>query len=455
MYYLDELAKDEFNYLKNCKETMKKYFTKFFGEKYFNQISERIDITSIICVNDKINVAIVDLIDDEIDLLLDKWFSNICKAKINKENKSHYYNGLRAIANMLNSGYYDTVAGIIISNFTNDATLSNNKFFLEELKNSYESKYAHIINSLKKIKKELKDSKEFKNLLEDVDNEAYEMLTYLTETQGKEVLNKCKFQLKNNVYIKEILSNYKGENKEYVKQVMTEVLFSFFNPLNAKEIAFQYQSQQNANGVFIDCCIFPNAKYLNTNIFVHELTHVISKSLKIVGDKVISKNGIEFDSTDDDRKYALFNEILTDYYADIIVRQMEKDNVNLFLQAKTLSSYSLAFPLVENLLNKHLDLFKTCYISKDLRLEKIVGKENLKNLDELCVNYISYARTLIKTKKPLIDSYLDGLKYAKNMNIDNLTGTEIKYYNCFLKMEELSNKIDNKIENYNAKINAL
>jgi len=110
---------------------------------------------------------------------------------------------------------------------------------------------------------------------------------------------------------------------------------------------------------------------------IHELTHVMQTNMRLskINPKEIS--GFQVDD-----KSGAFNEIVTDFLAQRMVKQVLPKNASLPILKSYKSSYSEAFCLLKDFLLQNEKLLKECQFSRDAPklLAKKIGKDNYKQL---------------------------------------------------------------------------
>lgn len=437
--FLDEIEKNEVEYVKFCKDKVKDYFIKFFGEKYKNQIERRFIDTPIIFV-DKIHQKtetnqITTRIDDEINYLYRNWFFksfeniDINSSVVDDDNFAIFEQSL-----------WEEDEEIIQKVFKKISRTNHilSKKEIENCKNIFEKEYEDDINKLTILQFKLIDEAE-----KDVDK----ILTFE--------------DLKKNKYI----ANNFNELTEFKKHSLFRVYLNFISDISSTNGSFVCHSDINVkntndikNREKFKYIIYKDIRTIYQQTFIHELLHAVSTcenvkktehcvkttykcGLKVGEDVFTNQNPTKRERIANENTF--LNEVLTDYFAYDITKQMIDNNDKLFLSKMLGSSYSSCFVLVQPLFDKYKEEFKECYISRDYtKIYKFLGENNLKELNHLLDDFSSYAQTYIDKQITETKTFEQGLKDSFLPESPFIYPVINKYNRCFKRMNELMQNIE-------------
>ena len=200
--------------------------------------------------------------------------------------------------------------------------------------------------------------------------------------------------------------------------------------------------------------LFPELKILDLSLFLHELNHAISHNIiknnyTICSIAGINKKEENSETNKSAEKYYFLNEIITDYFVGKMnIKSMEDNKVLMHSSAK--SSYSRCFVLIESFMRKYFKETKECFINSDSDLfEKLFGKHNLEALEQLFKDFSGYSQTMLEKNGTIIENFEEGFKEAMKIDDAILPSYVTKYFNSFLKMENLMQSIERYQKNNN------
>ena len=213
----------------------------------------------------------------------------------------------------------------------------------------------------------------------------------------------------------------------------------------------------------VEYIIYEYITSVTQSAFVHELLHCISSQVFLHEHRIYRtnedieracKSGLKFNFITKNKyiiiKNKLLNEVFTDYVAINITDQMCKDNLELFSKKITDSIYSYCFVLIKPLFDKYFDAFKDFYLNDDeTKLDNFFGKENINELDDILNNFLGYSKSLDQKgvlNRLNCNTFKDGLNERKTSNDKEIKIVLKKYYNSFVQMKNLMEKIDTHVE---------
>lgn len=325
---------------------------------------------------------------------------------------------------------------------TIDAILSKNPFRyvnLNNVKNLLDFLGIEYERNDKDYEKILKNEK-LKNILSDQD--FYENFNRLKiERYTKEI--------ENNVFFKDFIDNLIKNNNLYnVNKIVDSVVNFIFSNSNAGYVQMVSEGEKSYN-----LCVLPQAFDLNDALLLHEFTHIVetdfyrdengelnykvgfieatlkeTKENYDVKEMVKNKlqNSIEDDNEenqiDEDEINTYFNEVVTDYLACKIYNIFREKNRPIGLrEGQFLSSYSLAFPLIQGFLEDNLEEIKACRISSDSNaFRKLIGEDCYR---KIAINLYKFKQIINKNNFSNMD-ILKNIARKTNLDINNL-------YDCF------------------------
>ena len=436
--FLDEIEKDEIKYANFCKDKVKDYFIKFFGEKYRNQIERRFIDTPIIFVDknhQKIEAYdISSRIGDEINYLYRNWFFKSFKnidinpSVVDDDNFAIFEEALLEED--------EEIVQKVFKKITSTEYILSKKE-IENCKNIFEKEYEDDINKLTILQIKLIDEAE-----KDV-----EKITTFED-------------IKKNKYIANNFNNL-TENK---KHCLFRAYLNFLSDINTNG-SFVFHSDidvKNINGIKdrekFKYILYKDLRLTYQQTFIHELLHAVSScenvkkrdlciktiykcGLKVGEDVFTNQNPTKRERIVNENTF--LNEVLTDYFAYDITRQMIDNNDKLFLSKMLGSSYSNCFVLVQPLFDKYKEEFKQCYISRDYtKIYKFLGGNNLKELNHLLDDFSSYAQTYLDKQITQTKTFEQGLKDSLLPESPFIHPVINKYNRCFKRMNELMQNIE-------------
>lgn len=433
--FIDEIEKDEIGYVNKAKEKVKEYFLEFFDEKYKDQIEHRLKNTPLVFV-EKNHAKMPDTffssrINIEINFLYKTWirkcFSDIdlnCEVNDIKIFEEFLYSDINE--------FYDKL---------------NNKFQI--ITNSDKNITKKQINSCKKI---------FENEFEEKINElSFLKLKMLEDNKNASLINSTE-ELKQNKFIKQFYDDINEIEKSILLRSYNNFIdLSLGNGSLIGHVKTSFKNSEFSASKFY-YILYKDSRITFLQTFVHELIHAISSSFEVIDNNeysfILEKCGIEEKKSSllmqgkKDIKNMLINEILTDYFAFLITQKMQQNGDEFFLSSLNNSSYSQCFVLVKPLMDKYLDKFKDCFMSKtSCGMQNLIGEQNLNNLNTLVEDFLGYCNYLRTNKLGLAHNFEEGLKEAKKPESLYVNQVVTKYNKCFLRMENLMKNIDEHINN--------
>ncbi len=173
---------------------------------------------------------------------------------------------------------------------------------------------------------------------------------------------------------------------------------------------------------------FPN------NIFVHELLHGITT----MKDGDLYKVGVA--PGFGESKYVALNEVLTDYFATKIHTQMKNNNELVGDPKIPLSVYALAFSYLGKIIDDNIEVFKEAMMSGDpAYLEKKVGKANCEKLLAIA-NCLQGKNQYVKTYNPNDVSTAMYGKAEDMIDAKNLRGEAEQLYRDIKQVQDGTEK---------------
>lgn len=434
--FLDEINKNELEYLEKLKSLAKETFIDFYGEIYREKIEDKIDNTPIICFDRKQidkNYAL-NKIDKERDYLMIEWFSktfdidnDIIVGDLLKE--------IETIKDEMDFSENNEELILIISDILNNNIFKNeniNNEKIEELIDNYNLNY--------------KDT--FEKLL-NLEDEIYDFYEELNDFNDFEDLKN------NNIYVQNI---YKNLN-EFEQDALLKLSNNFIKRESRGLFACHYNENEDIKLLFL-----PDLKILDLSIFMHELNHAISNRIENNNRFICSNTGINkreenFETNKVKEKYHFLNEVITDYFVSKMDIKSLEDK-KLLMNSSFKSTYSRCFILIEPFMNKYFKETKECFINSDTELfEKIFGEYNLEALEQIFKDFSGYSQTMLEKNGINFKSFKEGFNEALKIDNDNvpnyLPSYVTKYYNSFLKMQNLMDNIARYQKNNGLELNMI
>lgn len=436
MYYLEELEKDEFGYVNYCKKVAEEYFIKFFGEKYSRFIKNKLKNLPLIFLEAKNQAQAVKNIDYEYQVLLILWLGEffdynnaVSLGKIGDEKIQQ----LReyAVFSANNEQNREKIKEILTF-LCPDEEINVDFDLVERMKENYKDNYSSKMNQLLNIQMNL--------------------LNFENKYGGFEYKNYD--DLLENKYIKQIFDKLSEFQKSSLLKIVQNFIKNSTSDASFND-TFNFYNKKNK----FKACLFARPEILTTTTFVHELLHAISsQKIETYKANIFRKSGLArfiFNGVSKQGyyKYNYLDEICTDYFANEISLKIVHDkHQSLFLAKHNDSLYSFCFVLVKKLFKKHIDLLKECYITDDFnKINEVFGKENLQQLNDLLLDYTSYLDNMAKNKVnfKLPKKFDEALNKYKSLKPEDVSCDEYKYFECFDRMDKLTDKIERNIKKYN------
>jgi len=419
--FLNEIDKNEFEYLEKLKNYAIETFVKFYGEEYRGFIEEKLESTPIICYDRKgVDESFaLNKIDNEKNLLLKEWFFSVFNQK-DIRNAENLTNKIDTIKEEIDFCIDESELIETINNILNEEIFKTENI-------DYSSQIETLLKNYKFNFKNDFDTLLFFELdiLENGDKTVDRFETFYDLEQS-------------NKYVKRISDKLNESQKISLLNSS-----NFFINRDISRGLFYTDSDEYSHNEFV---AFPQLKIVDINLFLHELNHVISYNFKKEKNYNILSNGTwtrkrNLKTNQVEEKYNFLNEVITDYFVyKMDLKNLE--NKKLLFSSTTKSSYSLSFVLLEPFMDKYFHIVKECYITSDIdKLEKLFGAYNLEAFDHLLKDFSGYAKTM-QSVAYLTTDFEDGLHEAKRMEDARVPSYVTKYYNSFIKMQFLMENIE-------------
>lgn len=458
------------------------YFVEFYGEKYRKNIEERINNTQFIFISPSSDYGIDD-INKHFDDLLSNANSHEDKEYLKSEEKrlnDLYYSSPVKVANKLyNDKKNKVVTDYIISKMGIENTEQNAKkisrfvpSFVEfaladkkQLTNSEWNFNTFMLGYFAVLAGELNDSKITKvgqekilSLMGDEVEIIAKEYKKIEDEKFDKILDDENCQNLLQGILNSNVIGIKG-NVEFIKNFM----------LNESEVAGgQFTSVDPKNPtVPVSLCMISKPMDLADSVFVHEVNHIVSAGSSLISghhevrcgfsrlQTLILDNGDLIDLTGRSgwQRFEALNEVVNDYISEKIFNRMEEDGFKVGFLDKETTIYSSIFPVVEMLLEEHMDKLKETYITgKNVFAEKI-GENNFNHLADavsemlqFCKSYDKFQRAykIVKDKQEK-GGYFDIFEVAYDKSIDWQDEQVETYLKSVRKIDEIISDIDDYI----------
>ena len=419
--FLEEIDKNELEYLEKLKGYAKETFIDFYGEKNKTHIENKINSIPIICFDRKgIDTNFLfKKIDEERNGLLLEWFFNTFDIK-----------QLFSVKNL--EVKIDIIKDELDFNSNNNALIKN----INEILNFevFKTDKVDYSNKIKKLIKDYNDNYKitFNKLLEFEDEVLADVKKYVKEIKtfkDLEIMNK---------FVQNLSSSLTENQKESLLNCI-----NIFRDREQSRGFLYFDQKKDSHNEFL---VFPKLKALDFNVFMHELNHAISFKFKREKDSAVSQSGIyqrevNFENKQCKEKYDFLNEVVTDYFVSKMNIKILEDKKLLFSN-KPNSVYSYSFVLIKPFMDNYFEYIKECFIESDVdKFEKLFGAYNLEALDHLLKDFNGYAHTM-QEMSYLESDFERGVIQAKNLYDANVPSYVTEYYNSFLKMQFLMENIE-------------
>ncbi len=264
------------------------------------------------------------------------------------------------------------------------------------------------------------------------------------------------------------------ENNPTYVQLMQEIEKNNLSPVNLLKNLRTFLFVPNHTIAYVDytyrldkpnekynICVLPSIFSLDLETLIHEINHVVQCAvLKNSDYEVIFKTGLYISHFDKKSKftigsenYYLLNEVINDYTALKISKQMEQDGIHLGLHEYRKPYYTNAFPLLSEYLEEELPKLKKCLLSTNPKVfNKMIDTKELNEMATLI------ATTLRLTDKPDLFEEIEE-KIGKNANLydhldyEHLNWSEdaLKLLDCYKDTKIITRKVQesnkrNKVE---------
>lgn len=420
--FLEEIEKNQTEYIEKAKKTVIKYFIDFFGENYRDKITNKIANLPMFFI-------------DKSETML-KYFNFL----LEQERNSVYID----IFESLNLKFKNKIDNkkfllpVMIEDLLNASQLSlpkrNIKFVLDLIGKNKIEVDDELVKKIKICYDEAREKNEVINKYIEKNNLESKNLTLMHYNFDNMILDKNAKKMVENIGIlneAKILNSIDKFCDDEETDASYNILFSRVVKDGIPQIKhYKY-------------CLFPNLHQFSTFVFVHELLHAVSNNIKDgvskTGFQTIKNNAINCE---------YLNEVITEYFAENITNKMRKDKECPFFRCDIPSRYTISFNLIEPFIKKYEKEVRKIYVDEDVKkLENYFGSQNLIELTDLLIEYSCLYEMVGKDFRSL--SYIDGLKIAKNINFVPETLAVEKYMNCYRKMEKLLKNINTKQKSNN------
>ena len=415
--FLEEIDKNQIIYIEKAKNIVIKYFVDFFGENYRDKFTNILSNLPMFFI-------------DKAEIMLD--YFNFLLAR---EKEIAYIETFESLnlqfKNIKNND--KVLLSMLVSDLFNTSQQSSPKRdikFIFDLigKNKIEVD-DELVKKLKKCYDEVRDKINLINKYIEMNKIQSKKLTLKHYNFDKMLLDKNAKKMVASLGIlteDKILNNIDNfcddEESDACYNVLTTRVFN--NNIPQKKY-YKY-------------CLFPNLHQISTLVFVHELLHAVSND--IIGE--VSKTGFQI-IENDNVYYSYLNEIVTEYFAISITKNMDKNKDCPFFRHDVPSYYSRSFNLIEPFIKKYGVRIKKFYMDNNAKeFENYFGKFCLSQLNDLLLEYSGLYLNVENNFKEL--NYKDGLKLAKNDNFvpENLATEKFLY--CYRKMEKILGNINTR-----------
>ena len=221
--------------------------------------------------------------------------------------------------------------------------------------------------------------------------------------------------------------------------------------------------------------VLPKGEKFDDHTILHELNHVLASSFenitsegfdfvtgfeKIYTDFRGSKFVQEETTEKGKRTTELFNEVLNDYIASSIGKQM-KENGNKIFGSDVHSSYSMGFFVMKDFLDVYIkDIAILELQDKQQDFIKTIGKDNIFELNDKINTFMSYNsfdifNIISSINKKLVGDEIvkqsDILKNLEKIQALPLTEKERAYIDSFVNLHSFSNTLANEKQDVSEK----
>lgn len=234
-----------------------------------------------------------------------------------------------------------------------------------------------------------------------------------TKAQMKEISTEySKALIKASPYMNEIFNKLKSLNTDSCLHELYSSVYDYV----AQPIIFGafVNSFINKDDQLKSICCCPTADELTFNNLIHEMNHIVDTRLiennkdsytiatgfEILHEPKSKKYTCNITSLYDEqvknesltplaksgkRQYEALNEVVNEYFAQIISKDLAEHNVIVgTYSTHSGASYSDAFPIMKNFIDRHIDLLKECRLSNDpYAFANEIGKDNFEKLATL------------------------------------------------------------------------
>ena len=433
MYFLEELNKNEYQYVSNAKSFVTNSIAKFFGDAYNQQINERLGHCDIIFLDRK---------------------------------KRDYYSAkyfiMTELENILNDFYNNFKYYFCVDkeNFAERFKVAEFQKMLKDTTTSYKRVKTDIKNGLFDSWFGLCFKPEVKKNKQSAYNLFLNMQTYWLKYCDKKYDSLIKEQTENEkIKLAQAYATNEIQDNPYCKKLEEKDILDLY-----KEKIFNFINDKIENGISAVCqfaiiddhahclCNYPKPNKLATSTFVHELLHASSTKIFMENDNHIFKSGLLCSNLDNlsDENYCsiiALNEILTEYFNCKIIKDQKVKDLFFSYYGKTL--YNSAFCVCEPFFEKYFDKLKYFYIEGSQKeLLDYFGKENILKIDEIVSTLMEcagdYGFDIYR-----VSSFNEGLENSKKPERCTSFSCQYTYYKCFKQMDEVIKNIGKKLNTNN------
>ncbi len=169
--------------------------------------------------------------------------------------------------------------------------------------------------------------------------------------------------------------NIPEQEKDILKTKIAEYV------LDSETEGFSFHTK-TSSGENTRICVLPPLTKLNDAVIFHEISHIVNSPLsEAYNGKYTAKSGFTLYVGDENMENKDLDEIITDYFALKTQKIAKNDNFQICHNRNELSSYSCAFLLFQNFLEKYKKDIIKCRMSDDPNIiNRTFGEENVEAL---------------------------------------------------------------------------
>ena len=461
------------------------YYVKFYGEKYREVITDRLNHTIFVFAEnqsykygEKIEKRFNDLIEKDIALggenkeYLEKEKEKVLKlfysARPRRYRKELENNCINYVTYYLKEVFrLENVRSPEIKQLAKDyiplLKVGRNSYFKVYENNNEKHQFNDLITNIAKLKGF--------NSAEEYSPEMTEGIKYLSSIKKT---NALKSQLQ--IYI----DDYKNKMSEVVRDTVreivragiaysSEVIEEIEDYINFGDglIALTTVSINLENPKYPICiCCNNEPLMLDDRSFIHEVNHAVTCHASYKDDFFHTKCGITEDTyyvfnldcikkVSDDDRLTSFDEIINDYLSLKIYKIAEEDGFSIGGHEEIESLYSAAFPLFGRFLERNLEDIKDIVLNEDGKaMERYLGAKNLTKLSNFATEMLNYCNKNICNKdyRKMLgfiggEREVDFFKLAKRKN-ELIFSPYKKYLSFYSRGEKLFKEVEDYLDKH-------